>query len=72
MPVAQELETLGGAPWCGVLIVELSSGDVVEWMRFHGALTELFDVAVMPGVLNPMAVSSGSAEAQQTITVRPG
>lgn len=71
LPLAQELEARGGAPWCGALVVELSSGDIVEWMRFHVPLTELFDVAAMPGVVNPMAVSPDSAAAQQTITVAP-
>ena len=45
-----------GEPWCGVCIVDLRSGDLVEWIRLNGAIKELFDVAVIPDVRCPMAL----------------
>jgi Domain of unknown function (DUF4915) len=40
--------------WCGVQIVNLASGDIVQWIRIEGAV---YDVAVLPGVRRPMAAS---------------
>jgi Domain of unknown function (DUF4915) len=38
-----------------VQIVNLSSGDIVEWIKLEGGVSELFDVAVIPGVRLPVA-----------------
>ena len=37
-------------------IVELSSGDVVQWIRLTGAIRELFDITVLPGAASPMSI----------------
>ncbi|WP_157216688.1 TIGR03032 family protein [Flavisphingomonas formosensis] len=62
-------------PWCGVLIVNLSTGDIVEWIRLEGHIGELFDVAAMPGIACPMSLGPGTLEIQNTISfdsdVRP-
>lgn len=58
-------------PWCGVLVVDLANGDIVEWLKLDGLITELFDVAVMPGVTCPMAIGPNSAEYRSTITFDP-
>ena len=58
-------------PWCGVLIVNLASGDIVEWIRLEGAISELFDVVAMPGVRCPMAIGPGTLEMQNTISFEP-
>lgn len=58
-------------PWCGVLVVSLATGDIVEWIRLEGAITELFDVAALPGVRCPMAIGPGTLEMQTTISFDP-
>lgn len=63
-----ELKTRDAEPWCGVLIVNLASGDIVEWIRLEGHITEMFDVAAMEGVTCPMAVGPNTAEMQNTIS----
>jgi len=55
-------------PWCGVLIISLATGDIVEWIRLEGHITELFDIAAMPGVVCPMAVGPLSPEIRGSIT----
>lgn len=64
----EELQRREATPWCGVLIVNMSSGDIVEWIRFDGQITELFDVTVMPGVRCPMSLSPTSPELASTIS----
>ena len=36
-------------------IIALRSGDIVEWIRLEGGVSELFDIAVLPGVRWPAA-----------------
>lgn len=58
-------------PWCGVLVVNLGSGDIVEWIRLDGHITEMFDVAAIPGVKCPMSLGPGTLEIQNTVTFDP-
>lgn len=34
-------------PWCGILIVETRTGDIVQWARPGSEIVEMFDVALM-------------------------
>jgi len=56
-------------PWCGVQIIELSSGACVDWFRIDGDVTEIYDVEVLPGLVTPMALSHRSDEAAGAIVV---
>ena len=69
----EELNKRDGDPWCGVQIVNLSSGDVVEWIRFDTAVSELLDVRAIAGVRLPMASAPTSPEIDtlRTIAARP-
>lgn len=46
----------GLAPRLGLFVVELSTGNVVEWLFVDGPMRELFDVVALPGVRRPMAL----------------
>lgn len=50
-----ELAKRDADPWCGVQIVDMRNGDIVEWIRLKGEVRELFDVFVLPGVTCPKA-----------------
>lgn len=56
-------------PWCGIQIINLMTGDVAHWLRFDGAIQELFDVCVLPGVKNPITLGPNSAEIRDFITM---
>ncbi|HWE47787.1 MAG TPA: TIGR03032 family protein [Caulobacteraceae bacterium] len=62
------LKKRDGDPWCGILIVNLSSGDIVEFIRLDGQIKELFDVAAIPGAICPMAIGVNSPEIHSMIT----
>ena len=64
----QELASRDAEAWCGVLVINLTTGDIVEWIRLEGHITELFDVAAMPGVRCPMSVGPNTLEIQNTIS----
>jgi uncharacterized protein (TIGR03032 family) len=71
LALEEELKGRGAEAWCGVLVVDLATGDIVEWLRFNSFINELFDVVAMPGVRCPMAIGPASAEIQQTISFDP-
>jgi hypothetical protein len=49
--------------------VDLRSGDVVHWLRFDSHITELYDVAVLPGVRRPAHLGFQTNEIRQLVTV---
>jgi uncharacterized protein (TIGR03032 family) len=51
-----ELRERGGEAMCGVVVVDLQAGAIVHWLRIDGAIDELYDVCVLPGVRRPRAV----------------
>jgi len=63
-----EIKKRDGEAWCGVCVVDQRSGDIVEWIRIGGNIRELFDVAVIPGVVCPMALGVQSSEVRSMIS----
>jgi hypothetical protein len=39
-----------------LLVIDLRNGDIVQWFRFRGDITELFDVGVIPNVRCPRGI----------------
>jgi uncharacterized protein (TIGR03032 family) len=65
------LSRRGAAPRCGLLVVDLRTGDAVHSLRLEGAIHELYDVAAMPAVARPMALGFRSDEIRRMITIAP-
>jgi Domain of unknown function (DUF4915) len=63
-----EMQKRDADGWCGVQIVNLASGDIVQWICIEGAVTELYDVALLPGVRRPMAASFSGPEINEPMT----
>jgi uncharacterized protein (TIGR03032 family) len=63
-----ELRERDADPWCGLQILELSTGNIVEWIRLEGDVTELFDVQVIPGVRHTTATGILADDVQRLIT----
>jgi uncharacterized protein (TIGR03032 family) len=58
-------------PWCGIVVIDLSKGTIAEYLRIEAGFTELFDVAVLPGVRNPMSIGIQSEEIVRTVRFNP-
>ncbi len=56
---------------CGVLIIDLKTGTIVHWVRIEGMIMELYDVGVLLGTQNPMALGFQTQEIEQLITLEP-
>ncbi len=64
----QRLKAADSEAWCGVQVIDLTTGTCVEWFRIDGKIGELYDVEVIPGPVCPMVVPPASGEAAQLIT----
>jgi len=45
---------------CGVWAVDINTGEIIGFLRFEGSVTELFEVAVIPGSKYPELVEPGA------------
>jgi uncharacterized protein (TIGR03032 family) len=57
---------------CGLQVIDLATGNVVEWVRVEGMVSELYDIAVLPGVVRPMALGFKTSEIEKIITIDEG
>jgi uncharacterized protein (TIGR03032 family) len=56
-------------PRCGLMVIDLRSGDIVHWIRLEGIVQELYDVVVLPSVTRPMALGLRSDEIRRTVSL---
>src|SRR5262249_50183809 len=68
LALEDELKRRDADAWCAVMIIDLIRGDIVEWIRFDDVVTELFDIAVIPGVVCPMIVAPRSTETETLLS----
>ena len=50
-------------------MVNLKTGDVPHWARITGAITELYDVTVLPGVKRPSIIGFQTDEIRRMISM---
>ena len=63
-----KLEAADSDPWTGVQIINLATGSVAEWFRIDGAVAEIYDTAVVPGVACGMSLGLGAGELATFVT----
>jgi hypothetical protein len=54
---------------CGLLVIDLRSGEVAHWVRLEGMVSELDGVTVLPRVGRPMAMRFKTSEIHRTRTI---
>ena len=62
------LKQRDGEARCGLLVIDLKSGDIVHWLRIDGVISELYDVIALPGVMRPMALGFKTDEISRYLT----
>ena len=65
----ERLAREGVGPLCHLAVVNLATGDIEHRLVIEGVVEELYDVAVLPGVIRPMAIGFRSDEIR--FLVRP-
>jgi uncharacterized protein (TIGR03032 family) len=69
LELEEQLTGHGAEARCGLLVIDLRSGDVAHWVRVEGMVSELYDVIVLPGVVRPMALGFKSDEVRRLLSV---
>ena len=57
-----ELKKHSATPQCGIQVIDLERGAVVQWMTISGNVEELYDVVTLPGVRMPKAFGTKTDE----------
>ncbi len=71
LALQERLEREGVSPRCGLFVVDTATGDVVQWLRFSGVITELFDIAVIQCARQPQRVGFRSDEIRRVVSIEP-
>ncbi len=69
LPLDETLQQKNAEPRCGLMVIDLRSGDIVHWLRLEGIVEELYDVVVLPGVRRPMAIGFKTDEIRRVVTI---
>jgi uncharacterized protein (TIGR03032 family) len=70
LPLDDELSRRGADARCGLHVIDIRTGGVVEWVRLEGMVSELYDIVTLPGVVRPMALGFAKTdEIQRLITM---
>jgi uncharacterized protein (TIGR03032 family) len=56
-------------PVCGLLVIDLTTGQTAHSLLITGNIRELYDVAVLPKVRRPMAIGLKTDEIQRIVTI---
>ena len=71
LPLDEKLAEKDTEPACGLMVIDINTGDTVHWMILEGVTNELYDVQVLPGIRRPMALGHKTDEIKTTITLPP-
>jgi uncharacterized protein (TIGR03032 family) len=54
---------------CGLMVIDLKTGDTVHWLRISQGVDELYDVVALPGVTRPTALGFVSDDIRRYLTL---
>jgi uncharacterized protein (TIGR03032 family) len=69
MVLGKSLGKRGEEPRCGLMIVDITSGETVAWLTAKSGARELFDVDFLPGVRNPKVIDYLNEEINRVILI---
>ncbi len=69
LALQERLDAKGVSARCGLVVIDLRSGDLVHSLTMDGIVEELYDVAVLPGVRTPGALGFKTDEIRRTVSM---
>ncbi len=69
LPLDEALKGRDADARCGLAVIDLTSGDMVHWVRIEGVVRELFDVVALPGTRQPTAIGFKGDEIKHVIAI---
>ena len=65
----QKLKEADSEPWCGMQVIDINTGSCVHWFRIDGAVAEMYDVDVVPGVVCAQSLGFATNQPLGLITI---
>jgi uncharacterized protein (TIGR03032 family) len=65
----ERLQSKEAQPRCGLMVIDLRSGDIVHSLRIEGVVAELYDIQILSGVQCPMAIGLKTDEIRRVISM---
>jgi uncharacterized protein (TIGR03032 family) len=72
LPLQVRLASEKVEPRCALYVVDARTGDVAHWLRLEGIVTELYDVAILPGIRRPSMIGFRTDEIRRTVSIEAG
>jgi uncharacterized protein (TIGR03032 family) len=69
LPLDDELRARRAGARCGIVVIELATGIVRHWLRFSGVVTELYDLALVPGARRPGLIGVKNEDIRRVLVV---
>ena len=69
LPLDDALIAKDADPRCGLAVIDLSTGDMIHWVRIEGVVRELFDVVALYGARCPAAIGFKGNEIKHIIAI---
>ncbi|MCC0177571.1 TIGR03032 family protein [Waterburya agarophytonicola K14] len=69
LPLDERLQEKDVAPRCGLIVIDLRTGDCVHSLQIEGVVEELYDVAVIPQRRCPMVIGIKSDEIRRILRI---
>jgi Domain of unknown function (DUF4915) len=68
LALEERLAAQGREPQCGLMLIDLTTGETLHWLHLQGVVEELFDVVVLPGVAWPRVISLQNEDIERLVT----
>lgn len=69
LPLGEALTSRGTSDRCGLVIVDITTGEIVQWLTISGVVEELYDVVALPGCARPAALGLRNEEIHHHISI---
>ncbi|MEH2157314.1 TIGR03032 family protein [Nostoc sp.] len=68
LALEERLAAQGQEAQCGLMLIDLNTGETLHWLHIDGVVEELFDVVVLPGVVQPRAIGLQNEDIKRLVT----
>lgn len=68
LALEQRLAADGQSAQCGLVVIDLTRGQIVHWLKFASLVEELFDLVVIPGARQPRALGLQDDAIERLVT----
>ncbi|MGH6897710.1 MAG: TIGR03032 family protein [Geminicoccaceae bacterium] len=71
LPLDENLTSRDAEACCGVMVIDLDSGDIVHWLKLEGDVVEMYDVGILPEVHRPSLIGIMTDEIRRVLRMKP-